>query len=544
MTKRKYRIILILNLFFALSVLSETPLLQKDFAILHPAFAQDNNELTSLAKQIIETEDRAQLYAAFAELKELYFKENKYSELVELLESLCQKKPNLAPWTKFYTGLARYQQLKYLEEAQKWDEYFGQGNAYKEQLSTSLRQAIDSSLATEPINLYSRLLLWQFHQGQQDAFSEGTLEELWNSVLEYAKASSDIQPLKETADQFLNYNLKVKARELYRIYVEKLSQQKIENSELEKIALGFYKEKNLELSSAVYDVYLERIAPTISKKELTAVLTEIAKAFLDLDHFYAEKIFKKIEEVGAKEAMTEELTLLRGLNLERAKEYSQAKDVYLDFIQRFPGADSFEKVNFRTGIISAYILRDPAAAKDYFKKISASQTLSSAVISSLYHLGLLSHWEGDLTKAKEYYQRLLEKAKDNFTETKALAQERLKEINEKKPLDYNLKTFLDVCLKEEHTIFKMDKVELSPSAYNAKKGQEINITPAVFIEASGCLRVETQYLWSGHTGETKPSMDMPILNTSYLDEGTKEINLVVVSPSGIIDRNITLIDIE
>ncbi len=543
MTKRKYQIIL-LNLFFYFSVFYAAPFPLKNFTFCYLAFARDQTKSDLLTKQIMETENKAQLFRAFSELKDIYFKENKYTELVELLKSFSQKKNNLAPFINFYTALSRYQQLKYLEEAQKWDEYFGQGNSYKDELSNSLKEAISSSLLDEPVNLYSRLLLWQFHQDQQDAFAEGALEGLWNSALEYAKAPSDIQPLKETADQFLKYNFKMKAKELYRIYVEKLSQQEIKDSELKETALKFYKEGNSELAQAVYDVYLERAAKSLSKEELTAVLTEIAKAFLDLDHLYAEKMFKKIEAAGTKDALTEELTLLRGLNLEKAKEYSQARDVYLDFIERFPSAPSSQKVNFRLGIISVYILRDIQTAKGHFKKIAALETPASEVISSLYHLGLLSQWEGDPSKAKEYYNSLLEKTKEDFLETKVLAEERLREINEEKTLDYNLKTFLDACLKEEYATLKIDKAQINPSVYSAKKGEEINITPLVSAEPSGCLQVEMQYLWSGHTGKTKPLANIPAFNTSYSEGGIKEICLVVVSPSGIIDRSIILIDIE
>jgi hypothetical protein len=56
--------------------------------------------------------------------------------------------------------------------------------------------------------------------------------------------------------------------------------------------------------------------------------------------------------------------------------------------------------------------------------------------------------------------------------------------------------------------------------------------------------VELQYLWSGHTGEKTPSLYESEFKTSYAYSGTKEINLVVVSPSGILDRSIYLIDVD
>jgi hypothetical protein len=58
------------------------------------------------------------------------------------------------------------------------------------------------------------------------------------------------------------------------------------------------------------------------------------------------------------------------------------------------------------------------------------------------------------------------------------------------------------------------------------------------------MQVELQYLWSGHLGSAKPTSEPSSLNTEYSDKGTKEINLVVVSPAGIIDRGLDILDVD
>jgi hypothetical protein len=57
------------------------------------------------------------------------------------------------------------------------------------------------------------------------------------------------------------------------------------------------------------------------------------------------------------------------------------------------------------------------------------------------------------------------------------------------------------------------------------------------------MQVEIQYLWSGDLGSAKPPLEKSEFNTTYVQRGTKEINLVIVSPSGVLDRSIELVDV-
>lgn len=511
-------------------------------------YAQDSNTLASLSKRIIEAKKNEDLYAPFEELKELYFKEDEYSGLVEFLKSLSQQKETLGPFINYYTALARYNQIKYLEKAQEWDEYFNQGNNYRDEITASLQKVMDSTGAKDALNIYSRLLLWQFHKDQQDAFIGPALTDLMNAISEYAKDSQDIKPIKEAADKLLECGEKGKSKELYAAYVNKLIGSVKEDKELGNIAAGFYKEGNLELSESVYDAYIERIIKTYPKEKLMPVLIEIAGNFAYKDEgrkdaSYAERIFQKIEEAGSKNAFNEELTYLRAYNAEKIKDYLKAKDLYLDLLGRYPQAKYADEAEFKAAIISTYILRDMKTGRVYFEKLSSKEILSPQVISSLYQLGLLSQWENNFPAATDYYNKLIQKAGSDYSDMAALAQVRLKEITGLKQIEYNLKVFLDASLKEENPVFAVTSSGLNSSRYVIKKdeGTDINCTP--YTVESGCMHVEIQYLWSGDLGTTKPGPEKSGFRTMYTQRGTKVINVVVVSTGGVLDRSIDMVDV-
>jgi hypothetical protein len=101
---------------------------------------------------------------------------------------------------------------------------------------------------------------------------------------------------------------------------------------------------------------------------------------------------------------------------------------------------------------------------------------------------------------------------------------------------------LDASLKEEFNIFDMTKVELRSHPYRPQKEKTVSISSDTYMPQSGCMQVELQYLWSGHLGDATPTQEQSAFDTAYINRGTKEINLVVVSPTGIIDRNIDFVD--
>jgi hypothetical protein len=103
---------------------------------------------------------------------------------------------------------------------------------------------------------------------------------------------------------------------------------------------------------------------------------------------------------------------------------------------------------------------------------------------------------------------------------------------------------LDLALKEENSAFNMSKVDLKSQPSTSRINTEIFLGSSTSLPQSGCMQVEVNYLWSGDLGLKKPQNNEASFSTSFSEPGTKVINLVVVSPSGVIDRSLELIDIE
>ncbi|MCM8801388.1 MAG: hypothetical protein NC912_05220 [Candidatus Omnitrophica bacterium] len=511
------------------------------FSGIYNSTAQEN-----LTKSIDEINNAKELFSVLAKIQSNYLRESKYNDFIKYLQSLLSSKKNLSPVINYYLANTRYQQLKYLEENQQWDEYFSQGNIYRSQITELIQKVINNTSQKDPLHIYARLILWRFFQDMHHAFAENALKELIDSIFIYAQENNELTPIKETADLLFSYNRKQESKQLYRIYIDNLISSDIDNEELLKKAKIFFEEGNLELAELLYDTYIERIIKTFPKQELYNSLVKIAMEFVYKDYQlndpeYAEKIFTKIEAIGLNELFEEETIYLRGFNLEKKKDYRKAKDIYIDLIQRYSQTKYLDKVLFKLGLIHTYILKEIDKGRDYFLKLSQPENPGLYGILSLYQLGLLSQWEGKLQQAKDYYQRLILNVKEeDFKEVVVLTQERLKEIQEIRPLEYNLKTFLDTCLKEE----KRYQVELKAHPYVSRKEQEVKINASVFMPESGCLQAEVNYLWSGNLGSYKPALKDSEFIIRYIQSGTKAINLVAISPSGIIDYEFDIVDID
>ncbi len=504
---------------------------------------RDVNELMNCACQ------NESALACLEELKDKYFKENKYSEFVELLKNICPANKAVGPSLDYYIALSRYNQLKYLEEAKAWDEYFAKGNDYRDDIINRVQKAISTTNPKEQTHIQARLLLYQFHKDQRDDFVEPSLKGLLDSVSEYAQADNNIEVIKQAAEKLSAYDEKTASRQLYKIYAQKLSASGIEDQALKNIAVNFYKEANAELSQYVYDIYIERIAKTFTKEKFIQELEGIARAFAYKDSgvhdmLYAEKIFKRIEQSAGKEDFNEELMYLRGFNLEKSKAYAQARDIYADFLKKYPHSRHAAQVIYKTAVISTYILRDPKTGRVYFEQLSQTTPVSTYSLAGLYQLGLLKQWEGDFTQAKGYYKKLLDKVAGIDPDRLALVQGRMLEIDKGKPIEYNLKLGLDTALKEEFVYLDMSKVELKSNLYQPEKGKEISISTNALLGPSGCLQVELQYLWSGDTAGLALSASQPGFKASFKSPGTQVIILVLVSPSGIAERSVELIDVH
>jgi len=482
------------------------------------------------------------------ELKSSYFKDNRYNEFVEFLSSSKDKDKLSLGCANYYKALSRYAQLKYLEEKQLWDDYFANGNTYRDQIVENAKKVIAETDNSSCLRPKSRLLLWQFYRDQQNTFGEQSLAELVADVSAYAKAVDDPGLIKDVADTLLASDEKLGARSIYKLYVEKLVSGQVSDAQLKSVGAGFYKEGNLDLAETVYDIYMDRISKTLPVEKLIPELFETASLFVYkqtglYDMAYAEKVYAKIEGLGQKNSFNQESIYLRAFNLEKSKDYKRACELYLQLIQLYPDTKYFDEAVYKIALINAYALADTQRAKEYFDKLIAKTTFSPQVISSFYQLGLLAQWEGDLAKAKGYYDALLKVAVDKYAQTVAQTKDRLKEIEENKQLNYNLKTFLDSTLKKENALAETGRSELKISSFILEKGQKLTVSAFANLPESGCNQIQVQYLWSGNLGGANPQTTGGSFEGSYSDAGTKEINIIIISPAGIVDCSFAMVDV-
>jgi hypothetical protein len=167
--------------------------------------------------------------ACLEDLKNIYFQGDRYADFVELLKGLSPANKSIEPALNYYIALSRYTQLKYLEESKGWDEYFAKGNDYRADIVSAAQKAIKATGLSEPVQVYSKLLLFQFHKDQQDSFTEGALTDLMASAAACAQSGGDMKIIKGVADKLSAYGEKGKAKELYKIYAQKLSGSQIQD---------------------------------------------------------------------------------------------------------------------------------------------------------------------------------------------------------------------------------------------------------------------------------------------------------------------------
>jgi hypothetical protein len=523
-------------------------------SFLAAAYAQgalDTNQLTrNICQAKSDSADNGKYLSSFDQLKDSYFKDRKYSEFTELLKKgLCPGNKLVEALSGYYIALSRYEQLKYLEASKNWDEYFAKANDYRDDILNGAVKTINGTKIDDPINIRSRIILFQLHKDLQDNFVDEALADLMNSINEYAQSKSNIEVIREAADKLSAYDEKNKSRELYKLYSRKLVSSDMQPEALKVIALDYYKSDNIELAENIYNIYIEKISKVMDKDKLAQELKDIAVSFAyrensGIDVFYAEEIFAKVEAIAGKDVFDEETLYLRAFNLEKSKAYPQAKDVYTELVKRFPESKHCDEAIYKIACIYAYILRDIKSSRTYFEKLAHKDSLSSQSLASLYQLGLLKQWESEAPAARKYYNKLLEKIGDGDQELLAALKSRMQELEENRTLDYNLKTALDAALKEDYANIDLGKMELKANLYNPPKGAEVIINSSAYIGSSGCLQVDLRYLWSGDLGGAQPNIEQSEVKTSYKSSGTKLINVVLISPTGITSRSIDFIDVR
>ena len=515
------------------------------------AHAQVTAGVEESTKCVMEKATAQEAYPCFEALKDAYFKDNRYADFVDLLNSVKAKKKNLAAYADYYIALSRYQQLKYLEQAQKWDDYFANGNTYRDELTASAKAALEGTLPRDAAHAGAALILWKFHKDQQDAFTDAAFADMSAAALAYARDPMDLSLVKKIAEELAAYGERAKSKEVYKLYVDKVMASAGSDDDLAKTAAAFFNEGNVDLSSTVYDKYIAALeaAKDADKNKTAQVLSEIAKKFSYKDNAacdpaYAEKIWKKMETLAGGGAFDQDLIYLRAFNLEKIKDYKGAYDVYAELVNRYPDTVHLDTAVYKMGVMQVYAFRNLDKGREYFQQLAQKETVSPQVIASLYQLGLLSQWAADTIKAKDYYNRLIERGAGNFQQTRSLADKRLSEIDGQKDIEYNLKTFLDASLKSDSPAFNPDKADVNAVKALSKTDEAVSVTATAYAGESGCSQVSLYYLWSGDLGDAAPASDQADFSPHYTSPGTDVVNLVVMSPNGILDRSFVFIDIN
>ena len=513
---------------------------------------QDAKRIDLLKQEIRNTKASEGSELLLTELLDVYAQGNDFDEFYNFLETVEKKKIfRKTPIVYYYKALTRFRQMQFLEENKMWQELFDNKDSYIADLDKSLAKARKLNTCVNPLSLRIKFLEAQIKEDNEASLIE-TLEDLFNLAREYIETENDVEVIKDIADKLSEEKQDTYAKKLYSVYVTKISRADIGQEELKKIAEDFLKKDKVNLAVSLYNAYLDRLTGTQEDKDIIIKeMFDIAEEFEHpgwregIDPFFAEKLYEKIESLYNVESFDEFSQLQRAYNLERIKEYEFCFEEYLRLIDIFPNYQDKDRIYFRLGILSAYEFNKIDEAKGYFLKVTNNFSQSPDYFNSLYHLGLLNHWQGNLEKADEFYKKILEKTKDikDRLEIALLAESRIKEIDDDRDIEYNLRMFLGAVLVEIEEEKPYLYLELFARAGKDYLDETIKFQTNSYFTDTGCLQEDFTYLWSGQLGSNQNPFNEYQFETSYQDLGTKVVNVVLVGPSGVVDGTIEMADV-
>lgn len=518
------------------------------------SWAQENTQdRVSLLKENIKASPTADnLDLQLEELLDTYSKDNRFEEFYNFLETLEENRLfTNNPLVYYYKALARFRQVSFLEENKMWEELFANKDTYANHIDESLAKVKQLNTSLNSLTLRSKLLEWQIIKAKEgDTFD--VLEDLFKVAGGYAHTQADSDILKDVADGLFKQGEINYAKRIYNIYVSKISETETDKEKLKKLAEDFLKEDKINLAVSLYNDYLQRLTQS-SPQDKNIIIKEmlnIAQLFTHSgwqegrDPFYAKEVYEELESLYGQEAFDGFCQYARAYNLERIKKYRSSFDEYLKLVNNFDDYPDKDRIYFRLGVLSAYVFGEIGQAKKFFLKVANESKQSKDYLNSLYHLGLLNHWQGNLENAQQFYGLILETTQElkDKPEITLLATYRIEEIKENKDIEYNLRMFLDNALnrKESKTYLKVELFAKMPKLY---VGDTIKFKISSFSYGTGCLQKEYSYLWSGELGTNKNPLNASEFDTSYYDIGTKVVGVVLVGPDGVVDGTLEMADV-
>lgn len=481
-------------------------------------------------------------------LAKIYFRENKYNDFVIFIKESLPKisdKKQLAV-AAYYISWARFEQLRYLEKNQLWQEYFDKGVAYRQEFSRNVETVSDSVLSDEALFLDALFLKWRFLKEDQDVREREALDSLLSSVERYAEKSNDFMGLKKIAAALSEAEEISSARYIYGLYVNSIAKSDKPAGEIKKTAEAALAGGESELAVILFDLYLNKLD---RKNEAVFVreLSDIARAFSykskNFNAEYAEKIFGLLDESCSGECYGEELLYTRAKNLQYSGMLIPSAAEYRKLVERFPKTKYADEADFKNGVVELYVRGNVESAGEILGRLAKEGMNADYRLLALYHLGLIYQWQGDLKSAKNYYQQIAGFSKTEISaDLEGQLSLRLSEVNGALPLEYNLRVFLDTAWKN-NAPDKYTPLEIKIEPDFALMNKDVTFFASSFQAAFGCLVQKTAYLWSGQVCALEPDINSPKLNCAYKQPGTKVVNIVVINSSGVvISRSMVILD--
>ena len=575
MTKQKQRLLFILFSAFSFQLSA--------FSSQLGAREPDSGRLKQLEEQILANPKGNLSLPKLEELSSLYLERHQYNQLVDFLRKLegvavsgCELPLG------YYIGLCHYHQLRYLEETKNWQEYFDRGSLYREELFQETLKTV--SLCPEsPLAIKAQVINWLEHKAQNDSLAKDALDKLISSLNNYVRQDAtglsseegkaytfglDMEVIKETADILQREEEPALAKAAYNLYVSRLDGAKTAKEELRLAAESALESGNISLAEIVYERYIDGIKGSFSKEALVKELSVIAEQFSAAgsgrfkDMAYAEKIFTILEDSCGTGCFSGELQYSRAYNLQRLKDYSKAIQEYEKLVKNFPASLRINEAEFKLGVLYTYAPLDISSNRNtknnltgsqkekglhYWQKVIERDSDLILVVESLYHKALIGQYAQSFAAALADYSRILERINNNpdFKELTERVFKRQKEIQESKPIEYNLKTFLDVSLKGgEPPGAQTAALDLSAEPFKTTITQGVKFSLSQPQAMTGCLVPELTYLWSGDLGSAHPVVMTPEFSTNYPARGIKVVNVVVLAGLEPAGSALEMVDID
>ncbi len=458
-----------------------------------------------------------------AGLSQEYFAKGDHEGFYQYVKGLKASSPE----AYYYLALARQQEIDSWKKVKNWEGVYDKGPAYKQDISDNLKAALAGVKDDPGLLLNIKFLDWQVIGEDDPDGSARAFDDLVNTARGLTLDQKALLKVKAFADEISKLEDKNLARRLYEVYVAKLSGSGLSKEDIKAQAQQFLSEGNAYLAKTLFDVYLSSLSADkeLMARETVGVADKFANgdAVEGLDPVFAEEMYRKAFDAAGKAAFDSSSSYRRAFNLERMKEFNAAYDGYNDLLAGSPDYADKQNIYFRLGVIAAYAKKDTAKAIEYFLKIRDEFPNDILAVSGLYQLGLLSQFNKDIEKAKEYYNAIVA----DKSELALLAQERLKEIEEAREIKYGLKIFIESVFKNLPL-----SVDLTARPWQASIGEPIKFSVATSSPQTGCMTPVYSYEWSGETGSVSNIPNTSQLNTDYASAGIKVVHVAIVGPQG------------